>query len=98
MSIFNKFEHVLNLLDSQQLDLISLSEVKLDENVPDKLCQHKDYNLKRHDRSIHGGGLLVYVRKCYKITHFPAYEIFSFKLNIKNIENNFVYAYKTPKA
>jgi len=62
MSIFNNFEHVLHFLDSQQLDIISVSEVKLDENVPDKLCQHPDYNLKRRDRNINGGRLLVYVR------------------------------------
>ena len=62
-SIFNKFEHILNILDSEKLDIISLNEVKLDENVPNKLYEHPAYTLKRRARNIHGGGIMIYIRK-----------------------------------
>ena len=64
-SIFNKFEHVFSMLDNLKLDIIALSEAKLDDSVPDKLFKHDDYVLIRRDRNSHGGGLLIYVKKCY---------------------------------
>ena len=98
-SIFNKFEHILNILDSEKLDIISLNEVKLDENVPNKLYEHPAYTLKRRARNIHGGGIMIYIRKCYKIIQFNAsadFEILSFNLKINNIVSNFVYGYRPP--
>ncbi len=80
---------------------MALSEAKLDENVPDKLYLHPNYTLKRRDRNIYGGGIMIYIKNCYKIVLFASntdYEIVSFKLNINKIVNNFVYAYKSPST
>ena len=98
-SIFNKFEHIFTILDSLNFDIIALNEVKLDDSVPDKLYQHGAYNLKRRDRNSYGGGIMIYIKKCYKLINFSSsadFEVFSFKLNIGKIENNFIYAYKPP--
>jgi exonuclease III len=100
-SIFNKFEHIFSILDTQNIDILALSEAKLDENVPDKLYLHPNYTLKRRDRNIYGGGIMIYIKNCYKIVLFASntdYEIVSFKLNINKIVNNFVYAYKPPST
>jgi hypothetical protein len=98
-SFFNKFEHILNILDSGKLDIIALNEVKLDENVPNKLYEHPGYTMKRRDRNMHVGGFMVYIRKCYKIMQFSSSsdnDIFSFKLKINKIESSFVCGYKPP--
>ncbi len=100
-SIFNKFEHIFSILDTQNIDILTLSEAILDENVPNKLYLHPNYTLKRRDRNIYGGGIMIYIKNCYKIVQLASntdYEIVSFKLNINKIVNNFFYAYKSPST
>lgn len=36
-SVFNKFEHILSILDNTNVDIIALNEIKLDDNVSFKL-------------------------------------------------------------
>ncbi len=69
-SMFNKFEHVFSLLNEFNFDIIALNEVKLDNTIPDKLYQHPKYNLKRRDRDSHRGGIMIYVKKCYKMLNY----------------------------
>jgi hypothetical protein len=54
-------------LNELNFDVIALNEVKLDNTIPDKLYQHPKYNLKRRDRDSHGGGIMIYVKKYYKM-------------------------------
>ena len=66
-SVFNKTEHVLSNLDSTRCDVLVLNESKLDEDTPDKVFSHENYNNLRRNRNRFGCGLMVYVKKCYKI-------------------------------
>ena len=86
-SIFNKFEHVFIMLNTLNVDIIALNEIKLDDLIPSRLYEHPKYDLIRRYRNAYGGGVLVYVKKCYKILHKNSstdYEIVSFKLLILN--------------
>jgi exonuclease III len=100
-SVFNKFEHVYSLLNAQTCDIIMLNEVKLDENIPSKLFQHNSYTLLRRDRNKSGGGILVYIRNCYKVLETiisPDYELIFFKLLINKKVYSFVATYKPPST
>jgi exonuclease III len=100
-SVFNKFEHVFSILNSLDFDIIALNEIKLDDSVPSKLYEHEKYNLIRRDRNSSGGGIMVYIKKCYSILDYESstdYEIISFKLLVKRIANNFIFSYKPPNV
>jgi hypothetical protein len=84
-SIFNKFEHVFKMLSSVYCDIMVFSEIKLDDTIPDKLYEHPDFFLIRRNRTMSGGGILIYVRKSYKIFDLfisTEFELVSFKLKI----------------
>jgi len=98
-SIYNKYEHIYDILNKTNVDIIALNEVKLSNDVPDKLYLHPKYKLLRRDRNANGGGIMVYVKKNYHlIEHAPSldFEMVSFSLIIDKIVNNFVVAYKPP--
>ena len=69
-SIFNKFEHVNNILNSGICDILFLNEIKLDDSNPDKLYEHDAYSMLRRNRNKAGGGIMVYVKKQYKLIDF----------------------------
>lgn len=100
-SIFNKFEHIFSILDLANIDVIALNEIKLDESIPDKTFMHQKYNLLRKDRSARGGGLMIYIKKCYEVMDLNMsedFEIISLKLKLNKYINNFVFAYKPPST
>ena len=98
-SVFNKFEHIFTMLNNLNFDIIALNEIKLDDSVPDKLYEHSDYNVKRRNRNSNGGGIMVFIKKCYKLIDYSSstdYEIVSFKLMLNSIASAFVFSYKPP--
>ena len=98
-SIFNKLHHVCELLESTKLDFLCVSETKIDETTPSAAIEHPGYNLIRRDRTKSGGGLALYVKKCYSnlISQVSSdFELIYFKLRIKRTTYNFVTAYKPP--
>jgi len=98
-SVFNKIAHVFNILDMGKCDIIMLNEVKLDSNMPSKMFLHNDYDLIRRDRTASGGGIMIYVKKCYKIIEQVAstdFELIYFKIIINGISYKFISAYKPP--
>ena len=100
-SIFNKFEHIFSILNTSHADVIMLNEVKLDSGIPSKLYQHHNYNLLRLDRTRHGGGILVYIKKCYKIVESKLsdkFELIFFKLLINKTIYSFISTYKPPNV
>jgi hypothetical protein len=100
-SIFNKFKHVFDLLNGLDFDIIALNEIKLDDSVPDKLYEHYKYNLKRRNRDSRGGGLMIYIQKCYKILDYTSsadYELISCKLLVNKLPYQFIFTYKPPNT
>ena len=61
-SLGNKFDMLTNSV-SEYIDILMISETKLDDTFPHALYHLKDFsNPYRLDRNSHGGGILVYVR------------------------------------
>ena len=53
---------VSKILTSHYVDILCISETKLDDSFPSSQFSGADYKIHRKDRNAHGGGLLVYVR------------------------------------
>ena len=62
-SLWNKFE-ALQFIINRNLDIILLSETKLDDSFPSAQFMLKNFGIPyRLDRNSNGGGLLLYVRE-----------------------------------
>ena len=61
-SIRNKFQTIEFILKNGYVDLLALSETKLDESFPGPQFHVPNYDCLRNDRSVHGGGLMFYIR------------------------------------
>jgi hypothetical protein len=99
-SIYNKVSEVHIILELDTFDVIVINESKLDDLVPSKSLCNKHYSIMRRDRNRYGGGVLVYVKKTYKLVseqYSPDFELIVLKLKIKNAKHNFISAYKPPK-
>ena len=61
-SIRNKFQTIEFILKNGYIDFLALSETKPDESFPGPQLQVPNYDCLRNDRSVHGGGLMFYIR------------------------------------
>ena len=62
-SVRNKFEALTYLIDNN-IDLLVISETKLDDSFPTAQFEMKDFSVPyRSDRNGKGGGLLLYIRE-----------------------------------
>ena len=61
-SIRNKFTELNVILKEHLVDVLVVSEVKLDETFSDVLFHIKDYCMYRQDYTARSGGIIVYVR------------------------------------
>ena len=89
------------MLSSVYCDIMVFSEIKLDDAIPDKLYEHPDFFLIRRNRTMSGGGILIYIRKSYKILDLfisTEFELISFKLKIGKVFKNFIFSYKPPST
>ena len=57
-----KFFHVKNMLTNNLLDILVLSETKIDDRYPDSQFYVKGFKLYRQDRTNFGAGLIIYAR------------------------------------
>ena len=48
--------------------MVIFQESKLGEETPDQSFDYPNYNMIRRDRVASGGGLMVFIKKCYGIT------------------------------
>jgi len=64
-AISSSFEGICQLLDlNKEIDILTLSETHLTQNIPDELYKIPGYNFVRHDRKIGpGGGVAIYIKK-----------------------------------
>ena len=86
-SIRNKFE-ALKLIVKNNLDILIVSESKLDHTFPDKQFSMDGYRTIRHDRELNGqigGGIIIFIREdipCKELKFHPDKEIEGFFLEI----------------
>ena len=72
-SIRNKFE-VLKSMLSEVLDVLMITETKLDDSFPEQQFHIEGFNIPfRLDRNRHGGGLLLYVRNNINAVFLKSY-------------------------
>lgn len=58
-----KFAEVQMWLSSALFDLLIITETKLDETFPNSQFAIQGFHLLRKDRNMHGGGVIMYIRK-----------------------------------
>ena len=98
-SLFNKKDHIIDIADTKEFDLIFLNETKLDHHVPQSFMTHANYNILRRDRTGRGGGIMVLCKREYNIISSSTdsqYELLVLQLSIKNVLCNFICCYKSP--
>lgn len=98
-SLFSKFHHVYEILSSINPDILCLNETKLDPSVPDAAISFNGYNIHRRDRCGNGGGVLIYLKKQYRVLNsFISldFELIHLKLSFKKNVLNLLSAYKPP--
>jgi exonuclease III len=61
-SLRYKFDEIKEVLTDNIVDLLIISETKLDESFNDNLFSVDGYKVQRRDRNQYGGGLLTYIR------------------------------------
>ncbi|CAC5388052.1 unnamed protein product [Mytilus coruscus] len=61
-SLRYKFEPIKDLLHRNLVDILFLSETKIDESFPNAQFCVDNFTIWRADRNQHGGGLIAYVR------------------------------------
>ncbi len=94
-SLLSKLAEVNEIIDLRLFDLISFNETKIDANSPDPFNSIY-YNVIRRDRNGSGGGVMIFIRKEYKIIkqiisdHF---ELIYFQLEVDGLASNFICAY-----
>lgn len=57
-----KLYEVKHWLYSRKIDILILAETKVDETYPDSHFMVQGYQLLRRDKSIHSGGLMIYIK------------------------------------
>ena len=100
VTLIAKIDELLEILNLRCFDIIMLNETKIDENTPLKFFMSMFYTCIRRDRTANGGGILVYIRKEYKIIKQEVsvdYEIIYFQLLVENNLCNFICAYNPNK-
>ncbi|CAF1132148.1 unnamed protein product [Brachionus calyciflorus] len=98
-SIINKLYDIDQILSSNQVDVLMLSETKLDDEIPNSFYQNNNYFKLRLDRNSKGGGLLVFIKNGLMLTKskfFSNIELIYFQLKISSQVYNFIYCYRQP--
>ena len=65
-SLLNKSYEINEIVNLRKFDIISLNETKIDCNSPDPIVS-AFYNVIRRDINNSGGGIMIFVKKEYKI-------------------------------
>ena len=61
-SLRNKFDSLVRMLHNN-LDILLISETKIDSSFPNAQFQIEGYTTYRLDRNVNGGGILLYIRE-----------------------------------
>ena len=61
-SVRYKFDELKEILTDKIVDLLIISETKIDSSFNDNLFKVEGYKMERRDRTIHGGGIMTFER------------------------------------
>ena len=62
-SIPNKIDEIKYMLKNSPFDIVAFTETHCDDSVSDRELQLDDFDFVRKDRTRHGGGVLLYIKK-----------------------------------
>ena len=62
-SIRNKFDYIHNVLTNELLDILCITETKLDETFRSNLYHCTGFRCYRKDRNCNSGGMMIYIRE-----------------------------------
>jgi len=86
-SLLPKFDELLISVDTQQPDIICITESWLCSDIEDSEIMIPGYQILRHDRNRHGGGVLMYVSHRFIVKQLPSHpslELFTVTLHYGN--------------
>ncbi len=61
-SVRNKIEFIHDILSNNLMDVLMISETKIDHSFPNANFAMTDYKLYRNDKNTRSGGLMLYIR------------------------------------
>ena len=67
-SLRHKIQQIHEILHDHEIHILSIKETHLDGSVSDHLLHIPGYSIYRKDRSLHGGGVCLYVSSSLKAT------------------------------
>jgi len=70
-SLLPKFDELLISADTQQPEIICITESWLCSDIEDSEILSPGYQILRHDRNRHGGGVLMYVSHRFIVKQLP---------------------------
>jgi hypothetical protein len=91
-----KFTGLVDLVELNTIDLICVQESKIGNEVPDSLFAFNNYQIIRRDRSKGSGGIIIFLKKCYKVIYKyidPVFETIVLILKIGKNKINFIFSY-----
>jgi hypothetical protein len=108
-SLRNKFHEVSELLSNDYVDLLCISETKLDSSFTSSQFHVTDFKIHRKDRDAHGGGLMIYVRSSIPhrlrndlstniVSDYSDIEILVLELMLKGEKVIMICVYKPPSS
>ena len=92
-SLRNKSYEIHDLLQNNYIDILVLSETKLNESFPDPQFAIPNYRLFRRDRNGHGGGLIAYIRSdipCRRLTQLESKSLETIVVELKLKTENWI--------
>ena len=57
-----KIDEIWSLVKNENIDILAITETKIDHKIDDRLISFDDFSLCRYDRSRQGGGVALYIR------------------------------------
>ena len=84
-SLRNKFDLLVQII-SNNVDILLVSETKIDSSFPNAQFYIAGYNVYRRDRNLNGGGILLYVKEdipSNSLSINTSFETFFIEINIR---------------
>ena len=106
-SVRNKFEYVYDLLSKGLIDVLCITETKLDDSFSSILFACQGYKCYRKDRNMSSGGMMIFIREDIPHNRMSLHEIESqschiecmvFHFQVKKFKFYVICTYKNPRV
>ena len=103
-SMKNKFHEIYEILNNGYIDILGISETKLDESFSNSIFKIQDFTCHRLDRNIHGGGIMMYVRSSVPhrirrdLCTMSQVEIIVLEVTLRREKMIYMLVYKPPRT